>query len=108
MTPKQHATNFQQGWLDLLRRHGFAVAIAAFLIWQTNGRFAGQIDKLVENVQAHVTSANVAVADQAAVAAAFTKAAEQDRAQMQTVIRMLRLMCVHQAKRDEERVECLK
>lgn len=108
MTPKPHAVNFQQGWLDLLRRHGFAVAIAAFLIWQTNGRFAGQIDKLVDGMQAHVVASAETTKEQAAMAAAVEKAAEQDRAQMQKAIGILRLICIHDAHNDTQRAECLK
>ena len=114
MTPQQKQ-NFQQGWLDLLKRHGATAGIAAFLVWQTTGRNIVQLDRIEARLEA-ASSAAAAVAsaasdaakDQASVAAALVKQAEADRGQVRVLIALMRQVCVNTAHNDDQRQECVK
>ena len=58
MTPKSQ--NFQQGWLDVIKRNGLAAGIAVYLILFQGGRLTGQLDRIEVGVQAHEAEASKA------------------------------------------------
>jgi len=55
MTPKPQ--NFQQGWLDVIKRNGLAAGIAVYLIVFQGGRATGQMDRIEAMVQSHEAEA---------------------------------------------------
>lgn len=55
MTPQVKPHNFQQGWLDILKKHGFAAAVAAYLILA--GPSGKQVDRLETMYAQHESEA---------------------------------------------------
>lgn len=105
---KEQKQNFQQGWLDLLKRHGVTAAIAVFLVYQMSGSFTKQVDALTLKVDAHAEESDRKLQNLIDLMAVVVKGQESDRALMRQQIKYLQLTCLNTARNDEQRRECVK
>lgn len=104
----KHAYNFQQGWLDLLKRHGVTAGIALFLVYQMGGNVSKNMDALSTRLEAHAMESDKKLQAILDLLGTVVKGQDTDRAIAREQLKQLRLHCLRLSKNDEQREECMK
>ena len=94
-------------WQQALFVIGPTAAIALYLVFRVDGRLFTVVERVEARIEVHAAAAAMSDAEQAKAADAIVKASEAERAQVRSLIGLIRQVCLNTARNDEARDKCV-
>lgn len=94
-------------WAQFIFVIGPTAAIALYLVFRVDGRLFTVVERVEARIEIHAAAAAMSDAEQVKAAEAIIKASEAERAQVRSLIGLMRQTCINTARNDDAKSKCL-